>query len=419
VKDKRLIFVGVAAVALLVIWRLLSSFTPATPRPEPVVGDVPADETKRYTFDVAAGTRLEFGEIVGNITIYAQPQGPLQASVTKHSYGIDKASALQEVQSFDVVPNQIAGAISFALGSAARPRRQVDYKIGTPPDVSVKIDGGSGNVNIKGLHGAVEITGDDVHLVLEDNRGPITIRNRTGPLNVTNSIGRTLVESQTSMVQLDHLTADALEVTTGANTVIKDSGSESDAKLHVDSGDLTLTRFRAKTLTAAVPNGQINVTDSTATDMDLHAQDSKVKLLRVGAANLHAATTTGPLSLDQTQGNLDIKTRSGAVTLNEVNAAGLRIAAGSGDVRFTGRLPQAGEHTIQTSSGSISVYVVKESAFRLEAATAGSLTLNPPFVLEQAEQKSGHWRGVINQGAMQLALTSTSGNILISSNQLF
>jgi DUF4097 and DUF4098 domain-containing protein YvlB len=419
VKDKRLIFVGVAAVALLVIWRLLSSFTPATPRLEPVVGDVPADETKRYTFDVAAGTRLEFGEIAGKITIYTQPQGPLQASVTKHSYGTDKASALQEVQSFDVVPHQIAGAISFALGSAARPRRQVDYKIGTPPDVSVKIDGGSGDVNIKGLHGAVEITGDDVHLALEDNRGPITIRNRTGPLNVTNSIGRTLVESQTSMVQLDHLTADALEVATGANTVIKDSGSESDAKLHVDSGDLTLTRFRAKTLTAAVPNGQISVTDTTATDMDLHAQDSKVKLLRVGAANLHAATTAGPLSLDQTQGNLDIKTRSGAVTLNEVNAAGLRIAAGSGDVRFNGRLPQAGEHTIQTSSGSISVYVVRESAFRLEASTAGSLTLNPPFVLEQAEQKSGHWRGVINQGAMQLALTSTSGNILISSTQLF
>ena len=37
----------------------------------------------------------------------------------------------------------------------------------------MKIDGGSGNVNIKGLHGAVEITGDDVHLTLADNRGPI------------------------------------------------------------------------------------------------------------------------------------------------------------------------------------------------------------------------------------------------------
>jgi hypothetical protein len=421
VRDKRLIFVGVAAVALLVIWRLLPSSThaPTTPRLEPVVGEVPADETKQYTLDVAAGTQLEFGEIAGNITIYTQPQGPLRAVVTKHSYGTDKASALREVQSFDVVPQQIAGAISFALGSAARPRRQVDYKIGTPPDVSVKVDGGSGNVNIQGLHGAVDITGDDVSVKLADNRGPITIRNRTGPLSVTNSIGRTLVQSQTSMVQLDHLTAEALEVATVANTVIKDSGSESGAKLHVDSGDLTLTRFRAKTLTAAAPNGQINVTDTTATDMDLEAQARKINLVRVAADNLHVTTTTGPLNLDQTQGNLDIKTQSGSVTLKEVGATGLRIAAGSGNVTFSGRLPQAGEHSIQTSSGSISVYVVKESAFRLEASTAGSLTLGPPFVLEQAEQKSGHWRGVINQGAMQLALSSTSGNILISSNQLF
>jgi Putative adhesin len=420
VKDRRLIFVGVAVVALLVIWRLLPS-TPAltTPRPVPVVGDVPADETHKYTIDVAAGTLLEFGEIAGNITIYTQPQGPLQAFVTKHSYGTDKASALREVQSFDVVPRQIDGAISFALGSAARPRRQVDYKIGTPPDVSVKIDGGSGNVNVQGLHGAVDITGDDVGVKLADNRGPITIRNRTGPLSVTNSIGRTLVQSQTSMVQLDHLTAEALEVATVANVVIKDSGSESGAKLHIDNGDLTLTRFRAKTLTAAASEGQINVTDSTATDMDLEGQAKKINLVRVAADNLHVTTTTGPLNLDQTQGNLDIKTQSGSVTLNQVGATGLRIAAGTGNVTFNGRLPQAGEHSIQTSSGSISVHVVKESAFRLEASTAGSLTLGHPFVLEQAEHTSGHWRGVINQGAMLLALTSTSGNILIGSDQAF
>jgi DUF4097 and DUF4098 domain-containing protein YvlB len=153
--------------------------------------------------------------------------------------------------------------------------------------------------------------------------------------------------------------------------------------------------------------------------MDLNAQASKVILVRLGSDNLHVATTTGPLSLDQTQAYLDVKTQSRAVSLNQLIAAGLRTNAGSGDVRFNGRLPQAGEHSIETSSGSISVYVVKESAFRLEASTAGSLKLNPPFVLEQAEHTSGHWRGVINQGAMQLALTSTSGNILISSDQVF
>jgi Putative adhesin len=417
-KSNRLVVVGIAVVALLLIWRLVAS-TATTPRPEPVVGDVPADETHKYTIDVAAGTLLDFGEIAGDVTIDTLPEGPLQALVTKHSYGTDKASALLEVHSFDVVPHRIDRAISFALGSAARPRRQVDYKIGTPPDVSVKIDGGNGHVNIQGLHGAVDITGDDVSLKLENNRGPITIRNRTGSLSVANSIGRTLVQSQTSVVQLDHLTAEALEVATAAKTVIKDSGSESGAKLHIDNGDLALTRFRAKTLTAAVPDGQINVTDTTATDMDLQGQAKKINLVRVFADNLHATTTTGLLNLDQTQGNLDIKTQGGSVTMSGVGAMGLRIAAGTGDVTFNGRLPQAGEHSIQTSSGNISVRVVKESAFRVEASTAGSLTVGQPFVLEQAAQTSGHWHGVINQGAMLLALTSTSGNILIGSDQLF
>ena len=168
-----------------------------------------------------------------------------------------------------------------------------------------------------------------------------------------------------------------------------------------------------------MPNGQISVTDSTATDMDLAAQAGKINVDRAAADNLHLATTSGPLNLDQTQGNLDLKTQSGAVTMTKVGTTGLRIAAGSGNVSFYGQLPQAGRQTIQTSSGSISIYVIKESAFQLEASTTGSLTVKPPFVLDQADQKSGHWRGVINQGVMQLALTSTSGNILISSDHPF
>ena len=152
---------------------------------------------------------------------------------------------------------------------------------------------------------------------------------------------------------------------------------------------------------------------------DLEGQAKKIILYRVAADNLQATTTTGPLNLDQTQGNLDIKTQGGSVTMSGVGAVGLRIAAGTGDVTFSGRLPKAGEHSIQTSSGNISVRVVKESAFRVAASTAGSLTVGQPFVLEQPEHTAGHWRGVINQGAMLLALTSTSGNILIGSDQSF
>ena len=243
-RRKKLIFVCAAAVPLLLVYRLLPAST--TPRPEPVQGDVPAQASEQYSLDIAPGSRLDFGEIAGNITISTQPQGPLRAVVTRHSYGTDKASALREVQSFNVVPQQIAGGISFAFGTAARPRRQVDFTIGTPPDVSVSIAGGSGKINIKGLHGAVEIAGDDVGVTLADNRGPITIRNRTGPLSITNSIGRMLVQSQTGMIQMDHLTADALEVDTAASTLIKDSGSQSSATFKVDNGDLTLTRFGPK-----------------------------------------------------------------------------------------------------------------------------------------------------------------------------
>lgn len=387
--------------------------------PGAVVGDVPASETKEYTFEVDEGARLEFAEVLGSISVYTGPQGPIKVAVTKHSFGTDKGSALREVKSFDVEPRQKGSTISFRLGSGARPRRQVDYKITAPPDVSVKVGSGRGSVTIGGVKGAVEITGDNVGVMLWDIRGPIAIRTKAGNVAIRDSIGQTLIRSETATIQIDRLTAEALEIGSAANTVIRDSGSASSATFQIKSGDLSLTRFRANSLSAEAAKGRINIEESTAREADLKTEAGKINLYRVAAAKLHATTTTGQMEMDQTEGELDLRTESGTIILSEVRATGLRVAAGAGNVTFYGKLPVDGEHRIKTTAGNIYVYVVKESAFRLDAATRGAITVEPPFVLEQAERKAGHWRGVINRGTALLGLSSGSGEIVISADQPF
>lgn len=412
-RDRRLILVTLALL-ILVFALYLPSLIQKRPEQAPVVGDVPVSKAEEYTFDVEAGARLEFAEVAGSITIYTGPPGPARVIVTRRSFGVDKESAQREIESFDVEPQQMGNTISFSLGAAAKPRRQVDYKITTPPDVSAKVGGGNGNITIGGLKGSIEISGKNVSVMLSDIRGAISIHNETGNLRIADSIGATHIESKTSPIEIDRLTAETLSIVTGANTVVKDSGAESLATFMVNKGDLTLTRFRAQTLTTEVPSGQIRINESSAQEMDLKTQAGLINLFRVSADHSRAATSTGNLVMDQTQGSFEIKTQNGTVSLTEANATGLDITASTGNVTFQGALPTDGEHSITTSSGSIFIFVVKESAFQLDASTKGSITVDPPFELESAERSPGHLRGTINQGTMLLMLNSASGDITIS-----
>ena len=418
-KNRHLIIIGAIIVALLIIWQLLPSAKPKQEENAPPVGDVPASKAKEYNLNVGDSTTLDIPVSAGSIIIFAGPPGQVNAIVTKRSLGVDKESAQRDLEAFNIEPQQNGDIISFGNGKNIRPGRQVDYKITTPPDTTVKVANGYGNVTINGLRGNVDINGQNMNITIQDVRGAITIQSETGNVKLTDTTGGLSIQSRTASVQIDRATGPSTLIATGANTTLKDSGADTSATFRIQKGDLTLTRFRAQTLTATVPDGQIRINESTAQQAELQTQDGTINLFRVNAGKLTATTTTGGLTMDQIQGSLNIKTQKGVVNLTEAAASALSIAAGAGDVLFYGALPTEGEHSIKTSSGNISIYIVKESAFRLDASTKGTITIEPPFVLDSADKGNGHWRGVINQGTTLLALTSTSGNILISSDQPF
>lgn len=417
-KDWRPIVIGLIVLALAIFWRISGSPNPQQESTAPI-GDVPASQAKEYTLEVGDSTILDFTEAAGSITIFAGPPGQVHAIVTKRTLGVDKESAQQDLRSFTVEPQQNGGTISLGVGRNAKPGRQVDYKITAPPDTSVNVASGYGNITIDGLKGNVNINGQNLNITLKDIRGAIAIQSETGSVKLADTTGDLQIQSHSAWVQLDRATGPSTFIATAANTTIKDSGAETSATFRIQNGDLTLTRFRAQALTAVVPGGQIRINESTAQEADLQTQDGTINLFRVNTENLRAATTTGQLTLDQVQGSFDIKTQKGAVNLTEAAATALNITAGSGNVLFYGALPVEGKHTIKTSSGNISIFVVKESAFQLDASTKGTITIDPPFVLESVEQTSNHWRGVINGGRVTLVLSSASGNILISSEQPF
>ncbi|MBI2955463.1 MAG: DUF4097 family beta strand repeat protein [Chloroflexi bacterium] len=413
---RRSLLIGLAVIAGLTLWQLLASPSPQQESIAPI-GDVPASQAKQYTLDVGDSAILEFAELNGNITIFTAPTKQVSVVVTKRAFGVDKESAQRDLESFSAEPQMKDRAISFELPGGAKSGRQADYKITAPPDTSVKVAKGSGNITIGGIRGDIDINGQNLTLAFRDIRGAITIRSEAGSVQIVDAIGKTTIQSGKAAVQLDRVTGASMSVVTGANTVVKDSGAEMDATFRIQNGDLTLTRFRAQTLTVLAPDGQIRINESSAKQAILETQQGLINLFRVAADTLEATTSSGTVALDQVQGSFNIKTQKGAVNLTEVAAVGVSIAGGTGNVVFYGALPTEGQHTIKTSSGNISVFIVKESALRLDASTKGKITIDPPFEFEDANKSDGRWRGVINQGTMLLVLTSASGDILISSEQ--
>lgn len=420
-KNKESIITIAVIVAVLVIWQLWPSQSSPPTQQEDTgpIGDVPASRSKEYVLELGESVTLDIAEAAGSITVFTGPPGKLIVVVTRRSFGVDKESAQQDLEAFEIEPQQNGSIISLSAGRSLKRGRQVDYKVTAPENTSIKVGNGFGNITVKGLRGNVTLNGRNLNVSITDVKGAIAIQSETGSIKLADTTGELRIQSGSSSVQIDRATGPSTSISTGANTTLKDSGAETTATFRIQNGDLTLTRFSTQMLSAAVPNGQVRITESTARQADLKTQDGTINLYRVNAGELHASTTTGGLTMDQIQGSLEITTQQGVVNLTEAAASALNIAAGSGNVLFYGALPAFGEHTIKTTSGNISIFVVKESAFRLDASTKGTITIEPPFVLNSADKSSGRWRGVINEGGMLLSLSSTSGNILISSEQLY
>jgi hypothetical protein len=132
--------------------------------------------------------------------------------------------------------------------------------------------------------------------------------------------------------------------------------------------------------------------------------------------DLGVVNNVGEINVEGIVGDIRVRNDVGAVALRDVNVTGeADVQTDTGDVEFSGRLPEAqGQVLLRSAVGSIQVRVPASSRFALDAETnLGQIESN--FVVDEAQAggQLGHWlRGSVNGGiGVDLVLRTETGSI--------
>lgn len=108
--------------------------------------------------------------------------------------------------------------------------------------------------------------------------------------------------------------------------------------------------------------------------------------------------------------DIDFQTGSGSIRVNEVRGA-LRAHTGSGSIELEGQ--PAGDWTMSTGSGRITVRLPAQAAFHLNARTSSGSIHTDRQVLVQGTLGKHELRGTVNGGGFHLDMRTGSGSIRI------
>ncbi|MBI2864050.1 MAG: DUF4097 family beta strand repeat protein [Chloroflexi bacterium] len=395
---------------------------------EDIGGETQAVEGRTESFALDGPATLRFVDLNGSVSFARaekeEDRQKITIIFTRKAKGGDQNQAKAELEKVAVEFKPTKGGIDVISrtggGLLKKPsaNKQVDFRIVAPEGVGVTVANGRGSVALKGVQGDVKLEGPSLAVDLNDVRGDVFVRTDRGDIRVANSLGQARVETREGSVTLSKVSGAALEATGSKDISIKDGGAESDLRALSQAGNVSVDRSRGKTVVVEANAGRIAMSDTTAEEsLTATARNGAMSFRRVNAARFQAATESGDLSLADVQGGLDLKTGKGSVNISRATASSLKIS-GTGGATFSGQLPASGESSIQIAAGNITIYVGKESAFRLDARTSsGKVTVDDRLQMDTQDRPgSSRIQGVANGGTAKLGLSTGAGDIRISNN---
>ncbi len=183
--------------------------------------------------------------------------------------------------------------------------------------------------------------------------------------------------------------------------------------------------FRAKNI-----SGDIDV-EGAGGDLDLDAVSGDLHLRQISGrvegntvsgdikgadivGGVWLKSVSGDISMTAIKGSIEAETVSGDVELSGVSEANkVAIKALSGEVVYRGSINPAGNYSLKSHSGNVTLYLPADSAFDLDAGTfSGSIRTD--FEIKVTGKVSGReMSGTVNSGGATVKLSSFSGDIKI------
>jgi len=209
----------------------------------------------------------------------------------------------------------------------------ISYDVVVPENTELHSHTGSGDQQIEGLHGTVEVGSGSGRLSISDIGDAVRAEAGSGDMEIHDVKGNLKAKTGSGTIRATQI-GGGFEGETGSGNITLEQTSAGSVRAHTGSGDLELHLQRGS-LDAQTGSGTINVAGDPTGAWTLHtgSGDVHLKLTAAASFDLDARTSSGELSVDQpitvqgTIGKKEIrgKVRGGGVPVN--------VETGSGDIR--------------------------------------------------------------------------------------
>lgn len=210
----------------------------------------------------------------------------------------------------------------------------ISYDVVVPANTQLHSHTGSGDQEINGVHGLIEITSGSGHLTASDIGDSVHAQAGSGDIDIRAVKGNLHAKTGSGNIQASDV-AGGFEGETGSGNIVLQQSAPGSVRAHTGSGDLELKMLRGS-LDAQTGSGTIHVEGDPTGAWTLHtgSGDVRLKLNSNSGFDLDARTSSGDLSVNQpitVQGTIGKKEIHGKVHGGGVP---VNVETGSGDINI-------------------------------------------------------------------------------------
>lgn len=387
----------------------------------------------KYTFTdpavldsgVGPGARISISNKSGDIEIVGGGQG-LKAVLTKRIRAWSESDAREMASAVQLIVERTIEGI-HVTASPEQPGNDLTtaIQIEVPQSVSVTVESGGGKVsvnrtqgrvtvrgdrsqvNLVGISGDVDVTGDGSEVEAQRVAGSVTL---AGPkrVRVSQVSGSVDISARNGSIDLRGVTGD-VEIVAPFSHIIAEALSGT-ARINAEHSDVKISHAREVEIIA--PRSDVHA-DSVSKRLQISSSHGNIRLRSIDG-ELSVSGERSEVEAHETRGPVNIETSHAEVSIKNFYDS-VRVRTSYRDVKLISEREPAAGVDVETNHGEIRLTVPSNSAFVLEASSAGGKVRSvgfDSFPMTVGESVTFP----LGTGGPRIRLKTSFKNIVIQSN---
>ena len=227
---------------------------------------------------------------------------------------------------------------------------------------------------------------------VENQTGKVEAHSISGPITFENLRGEAMAEGISGDMRAANI-GGALHFASKSGDVRAESLAYG-GTIHCVSGDLSVSGAEGGRLEAKSVSGDVKIENAG----------------KVIPIDVTAESVSGDIKLEGASGNITLKTVSGDVSAEDLDALTLQAQTVSGDVKATLKTPFAGTLSTNTVSGDVTIAAPAGSNFRYNIGTQSG-DLNSEHEAQESTKSDTLWTGTVGTGAGTVSIQTRTGDV--------